>query len=332
MAAAAATVAAATATVVPVAERDSAALAAGAGSSIRSLRVGTLNVHGFCDDRGDIPELIKLVKRANLDIVGLQEVGHRDDAPGGSLPKLASGTGMPHIAACLPTFLGNAIIARIPATAKRTVVMSAAGDHQRCGLTVDAVAPSGHAFRFGTLHLNHTKEPIRLRQWADALPVMLRRDDATMPTVLVGDFNSLTRADYTDAEWDTVAAVRARGRWEEPQVDLTAAVRAAGFVDMYTAARAASPPCFKGALSTCAYNTRIDYVWASPAFAAAWRLVRYEHVATRATDHSLVVAEFVPIDATPGGSGSGAGAGGGGGSAAGGGTDAPPATGHDKTD
>ena len=291
----AASVAAAAAPAAAVAPAAAAAAAVPAAAA-RGLRIGTLNVHGFCDAGGgySMDRLVELVKAADVDVLGLQEV-HSDYCRRGprrkALEALAEDSGMRYVAECIPTFLGNAIISRLPLANVRTVVMRHTADHLRCALTADITAPDGSAVRFATLHLNHMKEPTRLEQWRDALPTVLRDDDRRVPSVLVGDFNALCRADYTAAEWERVTTVRERGRWESPRTELTAAVAAAGYTDLYHAAKGAK--LFKGDLSTCAYDTRIDYVWASPSFAATWRVARYEHIATTATDHSLVVADLV---------------------------------------
>ena len=43
---------------------------------------------------------------------------------------------------------------------------------------------------------------------------------------------------------------------------------------------------------TCRFDTRIDYVFASPSFLRAHPLVSCRHVVGDASDHNMVVAEF----------------------------------------
>lgn len=39
--------------------------------------------------------------------------------------------------------------------------------------------------------------------------------------IVGGDFNSLTRADYSDERWAEIAAIRRKSLWEAPRHDLT---------------------------------------------------------------------------------------------------------------
>jgi len=67
------------------------------------------------------------------------------------------------------------------------------------------------------LHLDHKLEPRRMKEVAtiqENLASLFKRGEAQVWT---GDFNALTREDYTEVGWATVAEVRARGGWEKPQ-------------------------------------------------------------------------------------------------------------------
>ena len=39
--------------------------------------------------------------------------------------------------------------------------------------------------------------------------------------IWTGDFNALTKEDYSDEEWEDIARVRARNLWERPHTELT---------------------------------------------------------------------------------------------------------------
>ena len=45
-------------------------------------------------------------------------------------------------------------------------------------------------------------------------------------------------------------------------------------------------------VSTCRFNTRIDYVYATPSLLDEYPLVSVKHVDDRASDHNMVVAKF----------------------------------------
>ncbi len=63
-------------------------------------------------------------------------------------------------------------------------------------------------------------------------------------------------------------------------------MKSRGFTDCWE--KAGRP----GPLKTCRFDTRIDYVYASPSFLRRHALVSVAHVDDRASDHNMVVAEF----------------------------------------
>ncbi len=44
------------------------------------------------------------------------------------------------------------------------------------------------------------------------------------PQLWAGDFNALTREDYTREQWEEVARVREQNSWESPRIELTSKV------------------------------------------------------------------------------------------------------------
>jgi hypothetical protein len=97
-------------------------------------------------------------------------------------------------------------------------------------------------------HLNHVSEPKRLQEWK----IIQSFIDITENHYILGDFNALTKSDYTDNEWSNIAAVRKLSNWEIPTNELTLkiseeyhdCVKEKGFIK-----------------STSRYNTRIDYIY-----------------------------------------------------------------------
>ncbi len=104
--------------------------------------------------------------------------------------------------------------------------------------------------------------------------------------IWAGDFNALTRSDYTDPEWDRIASVRMRNSWESPQVEVMENVRKRDLIDCWESMGR------RGEVGTCRFDTRIDYVFTSKSMAAEHPLVRCEHVQVSASDHNMVLAEF----------------------------------------
>ena len=65
-----------------------------------------------------------------------------------------------------------------------------------------------------------------------------------------------------------------------------AKVKEMGFKDTWELAGRPDP------VSTCRFNTRIDYVYATPSLLDEYPLVSVKHVDDRASDHNMVVAKF----------------------------------------
>ena len=59
-----------------------------------------------------------------------------------------------------------------------------------------------------------------------------------------------------------------------------------GFVDTWELKGRPAP------IKTCRFDTRIDYIFASPGFVNRFKPVSIQHVDDRASDHNMVIAEF----------------------------------------
>jgi endonuclease/exonuclease/phosphatase family metal-dependent hydrolase len=93
-------------------------------------------------------------------------------------------------------------------------------------------------------------------------------DVETLPHIIMGDFNAITKSDYTeDFEEEHITKVREAGRWEPPTYSLMEKMKALGYVDLW---RRTHPDDTDRdhEVTTCAYNTRIDYIFLSPALAS----------------------------------------------------------------
>lgn len=263
----------------------------------KRLRVGTFNVHGFANGRleNTFDEICHLLGEANLDILGLQE------ASGALLPELVRKLGKD--AYKLATkFGGTAILTRLPIVDNST---AKPGKGRYCCCEVMLPVNDGddiQTCRFIVLHLDHRKEQTRM----DEVKVIVKtfeRNGAPLPQVWVGDFNALTRADYTHQEWNQIAQVRQKNRWEPPISDLTSIMTAPaekttplskglGLSDAF----ASVPPTNRsGPLGTSRFDTRIDYVYfdAQHFNKAGWTISACDHVDSKKfSDHNLVIATF----------------------------------------
>ena len=280
------------------------------------MRVATLNVHGWFSEDGasNAAALCELLTHIQpLDVLGLQEVLPEytlEQREGSVLEQVAAAAGLRHICwhgrmAILSRYpvhspvlmhhcqLGGALCATIGSRGKIVVAHERQPWHRL--LCVSVTSSDEAEFVVATCHLDHVSETTRLRQMAcvlDAVRLATRGEGphatGTVPKrcVILGDFNALTRTDYTDEQWSEVAGVRAVNQWEAPTSELTDMLRTHGPLDCW------STLGFRAA-STCRFNTRIDYVFANRALLERSEVVSCEIVPTRgATDHELVVAEF----------------------------------------
>ena len=75
------------------------------------------------------------------------------------------------------------------------------------------------------IHLDYREEPIRLKEIQsikNKLDTILPGNDAMDNLqIWTGDFNALTKEDYTVDEWENIAAIRRENNWESPQIELT---------------------------------------------------------------------------------------------------------------
>ena len=117
--------------------------------------------------------------------------------------------------------------------------------------------------------------------------------------MMLGDFNALRRADYSDAQWDALVSQRAKADIAS-ESDLTQALERQielggwGWSDCRDVALR-DGGTVTGELATSVYGARVDYIWASPAVLRNWTVADVSHVDvarmhTRGafTDHALV--------------------------------------------
>jgi endonuclease/exonuclease/phosphatase family metal-dependent hydrolase len=106
-------------------------------------------------------------------------------------------------------------------------------------------------------HLDHISEDVRLKQ----LDTVLRFcQEFRKPHILMGDFNALTREDYTDDEWQELVEERRCRRWELPEHKVTSVMKESGYRDAWLE----SGNCEKrrtAHVSNPKYG--IDYFWLS---------------------------------------------------------------------
>lgn len=72
-----------------------------------------------------------------------------------------------------------------------------------------------------TFFQDYRAEPLRLEELTEIRYKMSELlEDPDCRQIWCGDFNALTRSDYSEEEWKEIANVRARNMWESPKTEL----------------------------------------------------------------------------------------------------------------
>jgi len=109
--------------------------------------------------------------------------------------------------------------------------------------------------------------------------------------VWCGDFNTLSRGDYSDQEWDHIVRIRRDNGRRAPLNDVIDTINNLGFTDSWVSAGRPSPR------TTSRFDTRVDYVFSSPKFNKTWKLQDFGHHSSDASDHSFVMASYANFHA-----------------------------------
>jgi exonuclease III len=193
------------------------------------------------------------------------------------LGRVAKELGMPYVlfAGTRNPMFGNAILSRHPITgAVRSFLradVTALRWSTRC--MVSAFLPKFDVWVHCT-HLDHVCESARLQQ-AAAAAKCISQLSGSGAAIFGGDFNALRRADYSQQQWDSIAAVRQEHDWEPPQSTLTDSLAQQGWQDAFDSLPAQGPEPLPGTNcvtyqrrpaagevpATCRFDTRIDYLW-----------------------------------------------------------------------
>jgi len=166
---------------------------------------------------------------------------------------------------------GNAVLSRAPAELVDEVhldggsVVSHAGQPYRIarGLLVCRIGD----IILGCTHLDHMCEVQRRTQMQHVADAMEQYRGGAAELLLAGDFNALTRRDYTDAAWAALHARNARNGWGSP-VDSAApdgaiaALFGRGYGDAALLAPGAPRAFTSPAVDPC---QRIDYLFSGGA-------------------------------------------------------------------
>ena len=221
-----------------------------------NFSIMSLNVHNFCNS--DMEDTLQDVKSLILkyDIIALQEVYNKE-----KLRKLLKD-------------IITVIIEDILMTRHPIELLKNKSSDKFISLFV---LLNGIRIFVTNVHLNYIDEKIRNEEIDDILE-KINTYTHEYPSILLGDFNALTRSDYTVKEWSDIFKVRKYGQWELPVHELTDKLNNEWY------------DCGKHKpLVTSRYNTRIDYIYTKN-----MKIINYniEETIPSISDHNLVMMRF----------------------------------------
>ena len=255
-----------------------------------TFRLATINVHSFSNGTNydsNISDLVSILQPLNLDLIACQEI--RNDHKWQKFCQLLCLTNVIH-GQCGPTnYFANGIASRHPIifhSNRSDNFFSSGGTRAFLQCRLGGDHPFVQDRLFAVTHLDHLNEDDRLEQIKYFQPHEENID------ILMGDMNALTRDDYSDNYFhEMVVQRREQSFWEKPRFDLTQLIREKwNYQDAF---QLANSQLKDEQVVTCAYGTRIDYIFVQPHVSDRWNLTECSIIDTKgATDHNAVVAEF----------------------------------------
>ena len=261
----------------------------------------------------NLERLIRVLRAAEADIIGLNEVFYPRVVAGSAKPALealADALGMHHLfGPCLrwpaheqmpADAYGNALLSRWPIiagashhlTPKEAGLQAAvAGKEQRGLLEARIARPDRDPITIYVTHLDHTDEDARLAQLRTAHTWTSR--DRNRPHLIMGDFNAISPWDWDEKGLDFLLhqPENRGGNLVSGGPRVVAQMEKNGYIDAY---RRYGEPGRASFLAADEKQLRIDYIFASQQLAATLTDCRIliEEEGTEASDHRPVRASF----------------------------------------
>ena len=280
------------------------------------IRVMTFNIHGWLTraGRGNVEQVAQVIREANPDIAGLNEVfhplycsgqggGHGDRQKGESaLIQLADQLGMNYVfGPCdrwqvtehLPVqSYGNALLTCWPILASASHRLTPIeGKEQRGLLEARIRLPNDALLTVYVTHLDHTDEEARLIQLRALRTWTVR--DRNRAHVVLGDFNAVHPWDYRDTLQTPLRLANnpRSGHMSPPRGPLVIPqLEKAGYVDTLTLCGEPGQASFIPSEEPL----RIDYIWVNKVLAdrVLSAQIWHEQNENEASDHRPVLAEI----------------------------------------
>jgi endonuclease/exonuclease/phosphatase family metal-dependent hydrolase len=227
-------------------------------TTIEELNIATLNVHGWKTETFsvNINELITKIHelKSEIHILSLNEVWC-----GAKLHRFATMCQYPYyIFGSAWGDFGNAILSKYPIQYATNMISTLNSGESRSFLSVQLFDVPRVVF--SSTHLDHTDEEKRMKQLQAFLNTesILSNEEVTDHFVL-GDFNALSKSDYTEEQLLEIMNVRRRNSWELPRFEVTNYMHSMGYLDCSQYNNDDNDD--DEYMETCRFGTRIDYIY-----------------------------------------------------------------------
>ncbi len=148
-------------------------------------------------------------------------------------------------------------------------------------VTFELLHGGGPSFIVVVTHLDHKSEIDRLEEISNLIKIL------PPDVILLGDFNSLKRKDYSEKKWAVIAQSRKDTQWEECKTDVVDKILENVDPKLQDVLGDLGKP-----VGTCRFDTRIDYIFVSASdmfFVTETSVVESDD----ASDHKPVVATIL---------------------------------------
>jgi len=253
------------------------------------ISIATFNVHMWVDAdyHPNYNRVLALVKKYNPDVLCIQECGREYNS------KFTEKSDFKYMASkgSNAIFSKTKILKVYDFNGERNTgeIASRSLPFITIGISSKNDSEDAYPIYVTCIHLNYKDETIRLKE----IESIKKKLDTFLPEessqIWTGDFNELTKEDYTETEWEMIASVRKKNNWESPQTNVTRKVKEFGMSDCW---QLVDEDNKIGPVKTCRFDTRIDYVVVNEKCFKAWSLKQLETVDDNASDHNMVIATF----------------------------------------
>ena len=274
--------------------------------STKNLTIATWNVHDWADgDRNpNINRVISALSSHSVDVIGFQEAQYRalrqrDDHDfskqnGYHQDTLKLLRQKLDFRATSDQIMNRKFYSGVIMATKYKIIKTYMHKSDRIQLNIVAV---NDKINIGVIvvHLDHRDEKVRIKEYQQMLQMIEDNDFIQLPLVLLGDFNALTKSDYDDERWNEIKEIRQNNKWELPMTDLTDMIKESKqFLDCLKIFEKNGDNKMKMEdISSCRYDTRIDYIFVNNRFLEQFQVLNVEHLAhNNCSDHKMVKVTF----------------------------------------